>query len=84
MADWIQNFKVCCNIGKVVVRQSLNISFGAVSDSQNLGCTMDRLIYTEVVQCPNEGTIGKARWILGVIWQVWHSKLTSVSCVWQF
>lgn len=59
----IWNFEVSCNIGKVAVRESLSISFGGASDSQNLHYTvdMDRLIYTGVVQCPNVGTIGKTR-----------------------
>ena len=63
----IWNFDVCCNIGKVAVRQSLNISFSGASNFQNLDYTVavDRLIYTGVVRCPNKGTIGKTRRCIG-------------------
>lgn len=75
LTDRIRNFEACCNMGKVAVRQSLNISFIGASDFQSLDYTvdMDRLIYTAVVQCSNEGTIGKPKGVLDVIWQVWHS-----------
>lgn len=67
LTDRIRNFEACCNMGKVAVRQSLNISFIGASDFQSLDYTvdMDRLIYTAVVQCPNEGTIGKTKRSIG-------------------
>lgn len=65
LTGWIWNFEVCCHIGKVAVRQSLNISFHGATDSENLDYTVDmetdRLIYTGIVQCSNEGTVGKTR-----------------------